>query len=129
MASVIATGGFSGSELLSGGGLGLRVEIFNLGFTEDDPGVAGWGAVDVRVRDDEENSFRSSQGDSCDAWNVLQAQLANGLSCLLLVSAVDCDGRPSWDSGLAFSGSVRDRKRDRYTLVSNVARMDFVSPC
>ncbi len=35
MARMVGTGLFGGSELLCGGGLVLRVEIFNLGFTED----------------------------------------------------------------------------------------------
>jgi hypothetical protein len=35
VAGVVCVGGFGGGELLSGRSLGLRVEVFNLGFTED----------------------------------------------------------------------------------------------
>ncbi len=49
------------------------------------------------------HSFRSSQCHSRDARNMLEAQFANSLSCLLLVSAVDCDGRPGGDVGFALA--------------------------
>src|SRR5947209_6806114 len=38
-------------------------------------------------------SFRSPQGNSCNAGDVLQAKFANRLSCLLLIATVDSYGR------------------------------------
>jgi len=46
-------------------------------------------------------SLGSSQGHSCDPWDVLQTELANGLSCLLLISAVDSYLRACGDVGIA----------------------------
>jgi len=37
--------------------------------------------------------LRSAEGDACDAVDVLQAELGNGLASLLLVAGVDGDGR------------------------------------
>ncbi len=52
------------------------------------------------------HSLGSSQGHSCNAWDVLQAKLANSLSCLLLVSAVDSDLRACRDVGIALLGTL-----------------------
>lgn len=48
-------GGFLGGELLSGRGLLLRVEVFDLGFAEDDVGVAVGRLVHVWVADHEQD--------------------------------------------------------------------------
>jgi hypothetical protein len=46
--------------------------------------------------------LRSAEGDACDALNVLQAELGNGLASLLLVAGVDGDGGALGDHGIAF---------------------------
>ena len=45
--------------------------------------------------------LRSAEGDACDALNVLQAELGDGLASLLLVAGVDGDGRALGDHGIA----------------------------
>lgn len=42
-------------EVLSGGSLGLGVEVLNLGLSEDDPGVASRGLVDIRIVDNKQD--------------------------------------------------------------------------
>jgi hypothetical protein len=45
----------------------------------------------------------SAESDTSDAGNVLQAELANGLASLLLVTRVDGDGGAGGDVGLIAS--------------------------
>jgi hypothetical protein len=45
--------------------------------------------------------LRSAESDACDAVDVLQAELGNGLASLLLVAAVDSDRGARGDVGLA----------------------------
>jgi len=93
------------NHLLDSGGLCLGVEVLNLGLTEDDPGVAGWGLVDVWAVDDEENALRPPQSDPRDALNMLQTKFRNRLAGLLLIARVDGDRAASWDGGIsAFAG-------------------------
>lgn len=44
--------------------------------------------------------LRSAQSDACDALNVLQAELGDGLASLLLVAGVDGDGGALGDHGI-----------------------------
>jgi len=55
--------------------------------------------------------LRSPQSDTCDAWNVLQAQFSNRLPCFLFISAVDSNGRTGWDIRFAFTGRFWFRVR------------------
>src|SRR5690242_170691 len=45
--------------------------------------------------------LRSAESDACDALDVLQAELGDGLASLLLVAGVDGDGRALGDHGIA----------------------------
>lgn len=45
--------------------------------------------------------LRSAEGDACDALDVLQAELGDGLASLLLVAGVDGDRRALGDHGIA----------------------------
>lgn len=124
LGGVVVTGVVVGrlvGELLSSLGLGLGVEVLNLGLTEDavhlvsiihqpghwsrssnvHPGVAVGALVDVGLRDDEKDVLGATEGDTGDALDVLQAELANGLAGLLLVPVVDGDGSACGDVGLA----------------------------
>ena len=117
----VVVGGLAG-ELLGSLGLGLGVEVLNLGLTEDavlqvshgflpshwvhnlsniHPGVAVGALVDVGLGDDEEDVLGAAEGDAGDALDVLQAELANGLAGLLLVPVVNGDGSACGDVGLA----------------------------
>ena len=117
----VVVGGLAG-ELLGSLGLGLGVEVLNLGLTEDavlqvsyeflpshwvhkslniHPGVAVGALVDVGLGDDEEDVLGAAESDAGDALDVLQAELANGLAGLLLVPVVDGDGSACGDVGLA----------------------------
>ena len=117
----VVVGGLAG-ELLGSLGLGLGVEVLNLGLTEDavlevshrvlpshwvpkslniHPGVAVGALVDVGLGDDEKDVLGAAESDASDALNVLQAELANGLAGLLLVPVVDGDGSACGDVGLA----------------------------
>lgn len=49
----------------------------------------------------------TAESDASDAGDVLQAELANGLSGLLLVARVDGDGGASGDGGLVASLGLR----------------------
>lgn len=71
------------------------------------PTQAGASAGILRPNADCTDSFWSSQSHSCNARHVLQAQLSNCLSCLLLVAAVHCDGRTSGDVGLSLPSGFR----------------------
>jgi len=109
--------------------LSSRVKVFDLGFTEDDPGVAGRGLVDVGVVDDKEDllgqhvnlTIRSTaclgeegnttyvlwppEGDPGDAYDMLQPKLGNLLPGPLLIAGVDGNGRPSREiTSLNFTG-------------------------
>lgn len=117
----VVVGGLAG-ELLGSLGLGLGVEVLNLGLTEDavlqvsyeflpshwvheslniHPGVAVGALVDVGLGDDEEDVLGAAESDAGDALDVLQAELANGLAGLLLVPVVNGDGSASGNVGLA----------------------------
>lgn len=61
-------------------------------------------------------SLGSSQGHSCNAWDVLQAELANGLSCLLLVSAVDSYLGACGNVGIALLAALVRVRRVRSIL-------------
>jgi hypothetical protein len=45
--------------------------------------------------------LRSAEGDACDALDVLQAELGDGLASLLLVAGVNGDGGALGDHGIA----------------------------
>jgi hypothetical protein len=45
----------------------------------------------------------SAEGDACDALNVLQTKLGDGLASLLLVAGVDSDGGALGDDSLALA--------------------------
>lgn len=45
--------------------------------------------------------LRSAESDTCDAINVLQPQLGDGLASLLLIAGVDCDRGAGGDVGLS----------------------------
>ena len=116
----VVVGGLAG-ELLGSLGLGLGVEVLNLGLTEDavhlvsiihqpghwsrssnvHPGVAVGALVDVGLRDDEKDVLGATEGDTGDALDVLQAELSDGLAGLLLVPVVNGDGSACGDVGLA----------------------------
>jgi len=65
------------------------------------PGVAVRALVNIRLADNEQDVLGPPQGHSRDALDVLQAELRNGLACLLLVAVVDSNGCASGDIGLA----------------------------
>ena len=69
--------------------------------------IAVGAFVDIRVADDEEDVFRAAECDAGDAFDVLEAELGNGLACLFLVAAVNGYGGAGGDAWRGFRVSQR----------------------
>lgn len=82
------------SELGLSAHLGGRARVLELGLPVDNVRVASGGLPDLWLGDDQQDIFRSSEGDSLDTRNSLEAETFECLPGLSLGSGLDVDLLP-----------------------------------
>lgn len=100
--------------LATGSQLSLRLQlrrtvgVLHLGLSKDDVAVASGGLVDFGARNDKEDVAGSSEGDSLDALDALEAEPFESLPGLALGAGVELDGGAGGDFGLVSDVEVLD---------------------